>query len=355
MKILFVISSLGNGGAERVLSILANKFSEKNEVYILTFDNKKPFYLINDNINLIQLDILKRSRSYLDAIKNNIRRITVLRKNIYEIQPNVVISYLTQTNIISTLSNIYNRKPLIITEHSIYKSENNNIFWKLLRIMTYPFANNLVLLTKEDSDNYFFIKNKTVIPNPIELPKEDIDLNNKENIILAVGRLHPVKQFDKLIEMYSKMDTDYKLYIIGDGNEIEKLKFLINKLSLNNKVFLKGRVSNINDFYKKAKIFVLTSKYESFSNVIIEAMSFGCAVISFDCDYGPRTIITNNKDGFLVKNEQEFLKKINLLINNEQKRLKIAKNAIDKSKKFSTEKIITQWWRLINNVANKKK
>ena len=352
MKILFIISHLTSGGAEKILVELANYFSKGNEVYIITFSKNDSFYDIDKNVKHIKLNVVKQSYSLKNKIFNNINRILTLRKIIKNIKPDVIISFLTQTNIVSILSITGLKIPIIISEMSIFNSENNNKFWKILRRITYPFSDFLVVLTKDDSKNYSFVKNIEVIPNFLHI-NETPNLEEKENIILAVGRLHPVKQFDLLIKLFSKLDTNYKLYIIGEGGERKKLENLIKKLKLENKVFLKGQQKDIYKYYKRAKILVLTSKYESFSNVLLEAMYFGCAIVSFNCDYGPRAIIENNKNGFLVDNEEEFIKKLNLLIRNDNLRKKIAKNAVLRAKDFEFSKIIKKWEELIDNVIKK--
>ena len=346
MKLLFIISSLSNGGAEKILTLLTNHFSYKNDVYIITLSKHEPFYALEKKVTLIKLNLYQNSHSTYEALANNIKRITTLRKTIKSIQPDVVISFLTQTNIISIIATIFLNIPIIIAEHSIYNTENNNKFWKLLRRVIYPFSDTLVLLTKDDEKNYNFVTNKAVIPNFITISEPNDNLK-KENIILAVGRLHPVKQFDKLIKIYAKIDTNYKLYIVGEGKEKNKLEKLIKRLKLEDRVSLEGQRKNIYDYYKKAKIFVLTSKHEAFPNVILEALYFGCAVVSFDCDYGPRAIIEDKKNGFLVNSEEEFVKKINMLTNNQELLDKISYYAKERAKDFEQEKIIQKWKNII--------
>ena len=355
MKILFVISDLSGGGAERILVTLANYFAKiENSVYILTLSNNKSFYEIDSRVKHIKLDLLKKSNSIYNKFINNFMRLKRIRDNIKDIKPDIIVSFLTQTNIITIIASIGLNIPIIISEHSIYFTENNNNLWRLLRRLTYPLADYLTILTDDDAKNYPFIKNKKVIPNFLKI-NEKYDfykINEKEDIILAVGRLHQVKQFKLLIKLYSRLDTNYKLYIVGDGVERKELEKLIQKLNLKGRVFLKGQKKDIYKYYKKAKIFVLTSKYEAFPNVILEAMHFGCAIVSFDCDYGPRAIINNNINGFLVKKENEFLDKLNILIKNDELRIKMARNAIFRAKDFEYHKIIKEWESLINNARN---
>ncbi len=346
MKLLFIISSLSNGGAEKILTLIANNFSYKDDVYVIMLSKHEPFYALEKKVTLIKLNLYQTSHSAYEALVNNAKRIITLRKTIKSIQPDIIISFLTQTNIISIIATIFLNIPIIIAERSIYDTENNNKFWKLLRKVIYPFSDILILLTKDDEKNYNFIANKVVIPNFITISEPNDNLK-KENFILAVGRLHPVKQFDKLIKIYSKLNTNYKLLIVGDGKERERLEQLIKTLKLEDKISLEGQRKNIYDYYKKAKIFVLTSKHEAFPNVILEALYFGCAVVSFDCDYGPRVIIEDKKNGFLVNSEEEFVKKINMLISNQTLLEKISYYAKERAKDFEQEKIIQKWENII--------
>jgi len=352
MKIIFIISDLTGGGAEKILVNLANFFSDKNhEVYIITLSNNDSFYKLNDNINHIKLNLYKNSTSSFDKIFNNLKRVKELRNNIKNINPNRIVSFLTQTNITSILANIGLNIPIIISERSIYNSENNSKFWMLLRRLTYQYASYLIVLTEDDAKNYNFMKDKEVIPNFIKIDKEN-NIIKKDNIILAVGRLHSVKQFDLLISIYAKLKTDYKLYIVGDGPEKEKLQNLIKNLNLENKIFLEGQKKNVYEYYKRAKIFVLTSKHEAFPNVLLEALYFGCAIVSFDCDYGPRAILENSKNGFLVKNNDEFMEKVKSLIADDNLQTNISDNARNRVNHFEYNKVINQWKDLLENVKD---
>jgi len=350
MKIVFIISSLGSGGAERVLINLANYFSKNYEIYIITFSTEKPFYELNKNIKLVQLDLLKNSKNKFESLLNTIKRIGILKKTLKQINADVNISFMTHTNILSIIASKLNNQKIIISERIAYDFYNSKIL-NLIRRFVYPFAKILITQTKADNANYNFLNNVEVIYNPISFIDCDI---KKENIILAVGRLDKQKGFDTLIDVYSKIDTDWKLYIAGEGNERKNLEKLIKKLKLENKVILFGKVKNVFDFYSKASIFVLSSKKEGFPNVLLEAMSCGCAVVSFDCPYGPSEIIDHNKNGLLVENQnkEELKKAIELLINNQELREKLSKEALKVREKYSLEKIVSEWDKVIKKVVD---
>ena len=353
MKIAFVISSLSNGGAEKIISLLANYFVQCNEVSLILLCKKEIVYDIDNNINLVELNSCKNSVNIIDGIKNNINRYKELKNQIIEIKPDLIISFLTQTNILSILVAKSLHIPIIASERSIYASQKSKI-WQGLRKYIYKKANYIVTQTLADLKNYTFLDTIQNIYNPLLINNKNNNLiKNREDIVLAVGRLHNVKQFDVLIKVFSQIETEYKLVILGEGNKRNNLEKIIKEKNLEKKVFLKGQVKNVNEYYQKSKIFVLSSKYEGFPNALLEAMSNGCACISFDCPYGPNEIITNKKDGILVKNQdQDELKRaIESLIRDESYQQKLSINAIENSKRFDYKNIMQEWENLIDEVV----
>jgi len=347
MKILFIISSLNSGGAERVVSLLANYFIKNHQVTIATFSNNEPFYTLDKNIVHKKLDLLKNSTTTFDKIKNIFYRIKSLKMFFKQENPDIVISFMTHTNILSIIASKLNNQKIIISERTVYDFYNSNIL-NLIRKCIYPFANTLITQTKADKENYKFLNNVEVIYNPISFIDCDI---KKENIILAVGRLDKQKGFDTLIDVFNQIDTNWQLIIAGDGKEKVNLEKLIYK----NNIKLIGNQKDIFKWYEKSSIFVLSSKKEGFPNVLLEAMSCGCAVVSFDCPYGPSEIIEHNKNGLLVENQnkEELKKAIELLIKNKNLRDKFSKEAIKVKEKYSIEKIAKEWENIINKVIAK--
>ena len=345
-KIGFVISSLSSGGAERVLVNLANYLSNYYEITIYTFSNEDSFYKLDEKVKHIKLNLAKKSNNKIESIVNIFKRIKKLKK-VFK-NEDLIISFMTHTNILSIVASKLLNKKIIISERIEYNFYGKKI--NFLKRVFYPFANYLVVLTDRDKKNYKYLKNIEVIPNPINM----LECNGKkENIILAVGRLNKQKGFDTLIEVYSKIDTNYPLYIVGEGKERKNLENLIKKFNLEKKVFLVGRSKEIHKWYEKASIFVLSSRKEGFPNVLIEAMSCGCACIAFDCPTGPGEIIENYKNGILVENQnkEELKKAIELLINDKNLREKLLKEAVKVREKYSIEKIGERWKNIIQKLV----
>jgi len=360
MKISFIIYSLGSGGAERVVSLLSNYLVKRGyQVEIITFTTEKSFYELDNRINHIKLGIDFKSKNILEKIINSIKRIKILFKYLKKSNPDVVISFMTHTNILAIIASKLNKQRIIVSEDIEYYFYNSNFLY-FIRKVIYKIADILVVKTLKDKNNYSFLNKRKVrvIPNP--LPKGIFECKGnkiKEEFVLAVGRLDKQKGFDILIEIYAKINTDWKLYIAGEGSERKTLEMLIKKYNLENKVILLGRVKNIENWYSKASIFVLSSRKEGFGNVLIEAMACECAVVSFDCPYGPSEIIENGKNGILVENQnkEKLREAIELLIKDENLRKKLAKEALKVRSKYSLEKIGKEWEKIIKDVCESTK
>ena len=351
MQIVFIISSLGSGGAERVLVNIANELVNRGyEIVIATFSNEGSFYLLDKRIVHKKLDLMQKSSNILESLINSIKRIIKLKKFLKKENPDVVVSFMTHTNILSIIAAKLNKQKIIISERIAYDFYGKKV--NLIKRIIYPLSDYLILQTQGDLNNYHFVKKKKVIYNPLFIKNYKDFLIDKDKYILAVGRLDKQKGFDILIETYAKIDMDWKLFIVGEGEERENLQNLIKKLNLKEKVILLGRKKDIFEWYKKASIFVLSSKREGFPNVLIEAMAFKCAVVSFDCPYGPGEIIENYKNGLLVKNQdsKELQNAIELLIKNEELRNYLGANAIKVREKYNIQKIVDEWEKIIKEI-----
>lgn len=350
MKILFVISSLSHGGAERVLVNIANYLSLKHEVSIATFANTPSFYPLDEKVKHITLDLMKPSRTIIEKCLNTFKRLHILSRTIKTVNPDVVISFMTRTNIITILAAKWTNHKIIISERTVYNFYSSWILNSGRKII-YPWCDYLVTQTLHDANNYNFVKNVITIYNPIVIPSLPTE-NQKEKIILAVGRLDKQKGFDKLIKAYSLLPkNDWELWIVGEGQERSFLEKQISELNMQN-IQLLGVKENIFDYYARASIFVLSSEKEGFPNALLEAMSFGCACISFDCAYGPREIITDKINGILVENQnvEQLAQAIHTLINDTSIRQTLSEEAIKVRQKYAIKHILEKWEEIIEEV-----
>ncbi|MBD73944.1 MAG: hypothetical protein CMM96_00405 [Rickettsiales bacterium] len=370
-NIVIIISALNMGGAQRVVSILANNWSKSGYkvTLISTFSEQiEKHFIINDNVKILKV----KNSPFLSDIPfiNLIWKLLNLRMLIKAQNPDIVISFLARVNIAAALATIGLKPPLIICERTWppFTSLSNNLNW-IYKII-FRRVNQIIVQTNESKSwlrkNYTFIKAE-VIPNPVvyPLPKEASGVINptsivspERKIILASGRFHKFKQFNLLINAFSMIKEDFldwDLIILGDGEERQHLETLSKEVDVLNRIFLPGSVGNIADWYQRADLFVLSSIVEGFPNVLVEALSYGVPSISFDCDTGPRDIIEDGFNGILVdpnKREIGLRNALSQMINNKKLRSRISQNSLLIRDKYSINNIMSKWDRVLNSLIS---
>ncbi len=353
MKILFIISNLSIGGAERVLSTLANHLSLHHEVVIVKLDHKEPFYEIDNNIIIESLNLEKVNNTILKKVIHNFTLLSSIRKSIKKYNPNITISFMDKTNISVLLATRFLSNKLIISERTNYSAQKNKLI-RILRSIIYPLSDGMVVLSQYDYDKYHNVKNKKIIFNPLFI--DDKVSSTKDKIIISVGRLWKGKAYDIFLEALARIDKelldDWNVYIIGEGPERQKLEAIVDKLGLVKTVKFLGVKKNIVDYYQQASIFVSTSRSEGFPNTLSEALSLGCASIATDCITGPSELIKNEENGFLVEvdNINQISEKLEILIKDKSLRDDFSRKSVEMSKKFKTENIVKEWEKYIDEI-----
>ena len=361
MKIMFYISSLEKGGAERVLSVICNRLLEKHKIVILVNSKSNIAYPFDKKIKIIELD-KKRNKN---PLFRNLKRVKEVEKQIEENRPDAIISFLPMPSFISLLANRKTKVPCIVADRNDPKQEYKSKISNFLMKWLYPKADGFVFQTKEQQQyfNQEIQKKSTIIFNPIkeEFLIENINAEVKENVIISVGRLVEQKNQKILINAFSKLiktHPNYILKIFGEGKLRTNLQKQIDELGLQNKAFLCGVSNNIKKELEKAKVFVLPSNYEGMPNVLIEAMAVGLPVISTDCPCGgPKELIDNRKNGILipVNAEQVLTDKLEEVIGNNQLSQEIGNNAKKVKEILHPNHIIRQWEEYITEVVKKNK
>jgi GalNAc-alpha-(1->4)-GalNAc-alpha-(1->3)-diNAcBac-PP-undecaprenol alpha-1,4-N-acetyl-D-galactosaminyltransferase len=347
-KICLVIPSLQSGGMERVMSEIAGNFSLKRdvEVHLIVYGkNREMFFSIPDTVNLhtpkFQFNNEKRFYSTLKTL-------FFLRRTIDELNPDIILSLGEYWNSFVMMSLVGLNYPVYLSDRC--KPDKNLGKWhELLRSWLYPRASGLIAQTeiaKEIFARKKLNKNIEVIGNPIKKVKSGDEGVSKENIILNVGRLIKSKHQDQLISIFNRLKRDdWKLVIVGGDalkeSGMSRLKGVIEKYNLQDRVELTGNVENVEDYYLKSKIFAFTSSSEGFPNVIGEAMSSGLPVIAYDCIAGPADLIDDGETGFLVPlfDENSFQEKLKELIEKEELRRIMGIKGQKKARNFLSENI----------------
>lgn len=346
MKILFVIAALRNGGAERVLNVLANELCKDNEITIALLEEDLGLYKFSEKINIINLNVTG------SGLALKFKKILALRALFKEQRADLIMSFIDWTNVACVLANAGLKSKLIATEHHEHSYLKSKIA-SAMRDISYRFVDGLSVLSKSDYDYYKFAKNREIIHNPLFIDVPEIC--EKQNIILSVARLEAVKGYDIYFEALSKVDKSlldgWEIKIAGSGRQERELKQMAS-LGLNIK-FL-GHMSDVSKLYSEAKIFTLSSRSEGLSNVLIESGAFGCARLSSDT-VGARELISDGTDGLIFKNgdANDLKEKLEMLLKDENLRQKLAKNASESANLFSKENIIKQWREFIKKVVSK--
>ena len=353
-RLAFVISSLGAGGAEKVLSLMSHYFAQKGiSLTLISLGDSKSFYPLPTQAKIIALGECRSSKGVIDSLFQNLRRIQKLRQALRAARPDLILSFMTETNILSIIAAKSLGIPVIASEHTNYLWQPSRL-WNRLRHLLYPLASATTLLTQRDKENHYgFLPQAKILPNPFDFPP--LSLTPKEKIILGVGRLIKDKGFDRLIRAFSQVSMgDYQLLIAGEGEEGARLEELIQSLGMEEKIHLLGSQKEIYPLYERASIFVLPSSMEGLSNALIEAMSMGCAVISFDCPYGPSEVITPQENGLLVPlhDEVALQEAMERLIQEEPLRQKLSQNAPKVRERFAIDKVMPQWEELMRSILD---
>jgi GalNAc-alpha-(1->4)-GalNAc-alpha-(1->3)-diNAcBac-PP-undecaprenol alpha-1,4-N-acetyl-D-galactosaminyltransferase len=365
MRLTLVISSLAAGGAERVVTIMANYWAEKDwPITLLTFDDgaTPPFYDLDSRIKHLSLDLAGESKNAVAALRNNLRRVLSLRSAIRESKPDCVISFLDQVNVLTLLATRGLKIPVIVMEQTYPPSHHIGRAWNLLRNRIYPVAAQVVGATARTLSNFSprIQSRACVIHNPV-LPPPLIDKRPAKKLLdrpalLAVGRLDMHKGYDLLLEAFARLKDrhpTWTLTILGEGPSRRELETLGQRLGFADRVRFLGSVSNPYDFFAQADIFVMASRYEGFPLALCEAMACGLPVIATDCPSGPKEIIRDGVDGVLVPNEdvEALTSAINGLIEDEAKRQRLSSRAPDVIERFGLEKVMGTWEDLLARVV----
>lgn len=359
-NLFFVINTLEGGGAERVITNLANYFHEKGYgVGIVCLNYAPASYKPSAGIKVVYLVNRKDTTNlFYRLIYAGFTFVNLLRLLARE-KPDCVVSFMTTVNLWTGLTCSILRIPYVISERTPldYTINKFSYLFKWVSFILYKKSKAIVIPAKGMIGP--FMKNKLfrklnnfkTIHNPVNLFSPHLSSQvYPRKYILAVGRLHHVKGFDLLINAYSRLAmVDIDLVILGEGNERNNLLKQIEALGLSDRVKLIGFKNNLQDYYKQAEIFVLSSRNEGYPNALIEAMSFGCPCIAANCEFGPSEIINDRENGLLVdtNNVSELVNAILDLLTNPLLKQRISNNAKLINKTNSLEAISLKWENLI--------
>lgn len=359
-RLTLVINSLGGGGAERVLSTMANWWADHGvSVTLITLAGTgSDFYPLSPAVRRVALDLSRPSSGLLDALRANAARVAGLRRALRNSRPDAVISFCDITNVLVLAAGTGMRVPVIVSERIDPRRYPIGRFWSALRRLVYRRAAALVVQTealRPWAETHTAPGRVAVIPNPVRVEAAtaecQIDAATRqapEHRIVAMGRLDPQKGFDVLLRAFARcalQAPDWTLTILGEGPERPALECMISELGLAGRVTLPGRVSDPAARLRAADLFVLSSRFEGFPNALVEAMACGLPVLSTDCPTGPAEIIRPGVDGVLVPpdDEEALARALLYLIENPDERRRLAARAPEVAERFSLERVMAMW------------
>lgn len=358
MRLLFYIPTLIGGGAERVTSIVCSELSNRGHEVVIATDIEKGHYSIADNIQLLSL--------YHDRNKIKLlQRISVIcaaRKIFKDVKPDIVVGVMPVFFLLARIVTLGTKIPVIASDHTSFLP-NKLMKFRFIRDYCYKYASAVIVLTERD---YCILgeklPQKVVIPNPLSykiIPR----FTDRNKIVLAVGRLDvwKVKGFDVLIKIWSivvNTHSDWKLKIAGAGS-IESVSFvkkMIVDYNLQDSIELIGFQKNIDEVMRNSSIFVMTSRIEGFPMSLIEAMSQGCACISFSISGIIDEIITDKRNGILISDGDidEYARMLMYLMDDKNFRITLVDNSLKSISRFSSKFVIDKWESLFSKLLKKK-
>lgn len=355
LKVLILGGNFDNaGGTERVGSMLANGLSEAG--YDITLASiwcgYKPFFPLNEEIEVCSL---------FDTTGHNISRtlsiIYKIRKLLKEKNIDTLIVVETMSVMFTLPATLGLPVKHICWEHFNFNTDLGKPRRRLARQLAARYCDSVVTLTERDKQ--YWLKGTqhksqiTAIPNPCPFPVQKYVKKDNTKIVLAVGRLSYQKGFDMLLEAWlevHKSMPDWKLKIVGEGIDRQKLSEFIEQYELTNSVELVGNTNNVSKYYKEAEIFCLSSRFEGFGMVLIEALAFGLPIVSFDCEVGPAEILEDTGSILVPQNDtSELALSLIALMHDDEKRQIISMKSREKAQIYQPDNIINQWIDLLES------
>lgn len=357
MRVLFVSTSLGCGGAERNVAMLVRSLAQRGHaLHVATLADIDDFYPLPPNVARTRLSAERPTASVAGALAHNVTKIASLSRLLQAMQPDVLVSSGDRTNVVALLAGLWTRKPVVCSEVGFDWAARPR-GWRMLERVLYPHADALVSASHAVCAQFPFVRpdKRQVIHSALELPTRSVSEVGRPNVVLYVGRIHAVKNLAMLVQAFAALATDHPgwaLRIVGEGPERDALVSQSHALGLTERIEFVGAVKDVAAQYRNAAIVVLSSHSEGFGNVLVEAQAHGCAVLSTDCG-GPRDVIEHRVTGVLSPpgDVGAFAQALGALMADEGLRVRLARAGRDAANRFSLSVVTDRWEALLRNAA----
>jgi len=368
MNIAMVISSLSAGGAERVAVLLAQGLTALgHRVTIVTiFGAECDFYATPEGVERVALDLGRETRSLVEKVAVNARRLAALRRALRRLAPDVVISFMPETNVLALLAGWGRGVPVVVTEHADPRVFRLKPTWETLRRVTYRRAARVVSVSAGVDDYFARLPEakRAVIGNPIPLAeiraaKGEPVSSGWPHVVMGMGRLAPEKGFDVLIRAFARSAAelpDWGLAILGEGSERAALESIVAELGLQDRVRLPGVVDDPFSSLRRADLFVLSSRSESFGNALVEAMACGLPVVATQCWSRSPGLVRDGVDGVLVPPDDvdALAAAMSELMRDEARRGQMASEAGAAVERFDVAAVSRTWDELLQAIVGRR-
>jgi GalNAc-alpha-(1->4)-GalNAc-alpha-(1->3)-diNAcBac-PP-undecaprenol alpha-1,4-N-acetyl-D-galactosaminyltransferase len=358
--VAIVISDLRLGGAERSAVHLAKILKRAGRsVRIFTFAAvRSPSELeVDFGVSVERLGLLNESDSTLAGIRANRKRIATLRRVLVDLAPDLVVSFVHATNVLTIRALRDTPIPVIVCEESEPSVAPTSRRWRMLRWWTYPAATRVIVHTSAAAAWFGRRLRSTlrVVPNAVVLPPAEaaVEGRTRERVSLSVGRLGREKGYDLLIKAFAiagHSRPGWQLQILGEGRERQNLEQCAQALGLEGRFSLPGLQAQPWPYYRRASVFVSSSRHEGFGIALCEAMASGCAVIATSCPGGPQEIIEHGVSGLLVRSEDvdRLAAAMGTLMDDKDLRSSLAAGARERAAQYTPERVDPQWLQVID-------
>jgi glycosyltransferase involved in cell wall biosynthesis len=368
-RLVIFIHSMGGGGAERVTANLANHWAGKGwELTVVTLEQcSLDAYELHPAVERISLGLAGDSANIVTGLWQNLRRVMAMRRVLRKTQPDIALGMMTGANVLLSVAALGLRIRAVGSEHVHPAQYPLSSLWEMLRRHTYGWLHTVTALTSESAnwlETHTNVQRVSVIPNaapwplPVQEPKvcpmSVCPIGRK--VLLGVGRLEVEKGFDWLLEAFTGLaqkHPDWDLVILGEGSLRTTIEDQVQVAGLGKRAFLPGRVGNVGEWYERADLYVMSSRFEGFGNTLAEALAYGLPAVSFDCDTGPRNIIRHETDGLLVPpgDVTGLAGAMDLLMGDVDLRKRFAARGVEARERFSIMRIAGMWEELFEEVV----
>jgi GalNAc-alpha-(1->4)-GalNAc-alpha-(1->3)-diNAcBac-PP-undecaprenol alpha-1,4-N-acetyl-D-galactosaminyltransferase len=362
-NLTLVVSSLGPGGAERVVATLANALAQRGRrVTLLTLDDgtQPPFYALDLAVRHVPLGIAGVSRHWVEGLTRNLARVRALRKAIRASRPDAVLSFTDTTNVLTLCAAAASWLPVVVSEHSDPERHPLPGAWRTLMRATYGRAAAIVTPNAETRELLPpRLRARTrVIPNPIPTPSalRPSPRPGGDHLVVSIGRLSEEKGHDRLLEAFARAADGrpgWRLVIAGEGPERGVLEALRDRLGLRARAELPGLVQDVGVLLARAELYVLASRREVFPMALCEAMAAGVPAVAMEYRPGVREIVHDGVDGVVVPGGDvaALAAALARLMDDEAERRRLGARAVQVVERYGVDRVLTQWAELLRELA----